>query len=205
MTTLSIRQVGSRGAKLLTFGGSVGRYAVSDGEAVLATGQFRTARSQLEIEAGGRRLGAKLKWNLDVPNELEVLENATGEKVIEGRRISGERQEQEWAMVLPTGATVSWIYRAEQDKLGFFNPDGGPVMQMGHDPSFDTSAKGGTLRVLFRFWGAAVASADRFLVQVEDGAVGQAVTREVLPILALLSMWLEKLAEADTSSLRGFA
>ena len=204
MTTLSIRQVGSRGAKLLTFGGSLGRYAVGDGDAVLATGQFRTARSQLDIEADGRLLTAKMKWKLDLPNELEVVDATTGEKVIEGRRTSGARQEQEWAMVLPTGATVSWVYRAEQDTLGVFNPDGGPVMQMGHDPSFDTSAKGGTLRVLFRFWGAAIASADRFVAQVEDGAVGQAVRREDLPILALLSMWLEKTAEADTTPTGGF-
>jgi hypothetical protein len=146
-----------------------------------------------------------MKWKLDVPNEVEVVDGATGQPVIHGKRRSGKRMEQDWTFTLSDGRTVSWAIHGGEEKVGFFDPDGGPIMQMGHDPSFDTSAPGGTLRVLLRFWGAAVASADKFLVFVEDGAVGHAVAAEDVPILALLGMWLEKAAEAPESTTGGFA
>ena len=108
-------------------------------------------------------------------------------------------------MTLPAGGTISWFYKREPDKVGFFDADGAPILQIGHDPSFDTSAPGGTLRVLLRFWGAAIESTDRYVALVEDGAIGQAVTAEDVPVLALLGMRLQRAAEVDDMPSAGFA
>lgn len=197
MATLFVRKVGSRGAKLLTLGGEPGDWEVTDGEVVLATARARLAHDQLDIDAKGRRLTARMPgitWSGD-PDKLEVVDQTTGQKVIDGKRTSGRLQNQEWSVILPTGAAISWMYRTDPQRLGFYETSGAPIMLMGHDPSFQTPAKGGTLRILLRFWGSAIASADRYVARVEDGAIGNAVTAEEVPVLALLGMWLQRKAE----------
>ena len=170
----------------------------ANGDVILATARARLRRDELEIDAGGRQLTARmpemLRWGPS--KEFDVVDDATGERVIDGKLISGGGPgDQEWAVTLSTGGTISWIYQGEPRKLGFYDSGGAPVMLMGHDPSFDTSAKGGTLRILLRFWGAAIASSDRYVAQVEEGAVGHAVAGEEVPLLALLGMWLQRHAE----------
>ena len=93
MSTLFVRKIGSRRKRLLTLGGDWGTWTVSDGEAVLATARFRLKPPGLEVEAGDRRLIARMKWKWDVPDQLEVADMATGEKVIEGKRTSGGRRD----------------------------------------------------------------------------------------------------------------
>ena len=138
------------------------------------------------------------------PEELEVVDDGTGERVIDGKIISGGRAEhgaytEEWAVTLATGRTISWFYTREPDKLGFYDTGGAPVLRIGHDPSFDTAAKGGTFRILLRFWAAAAESTDRYIAHVEDGAVGRLVPAEDVPVLALVAMWLERTADSRYS------
>ena len=124
--------------------------------------------------------------------------------MIEGKIISGGHAEhgayaEEWAVTLATGRAISWLYARSPDKLGFYDTDGAPVLRIGHDPSFDTTAKGGTFRILLRFWAAAAASTDRYVAHVEDGAVGGLVPAEDVPVLALVAMWLERTADSRYS------
>jgi hypothetical protein len=204
MSTLHVQKVGSKAAKVATLGGELGTWGVYDGDTLLATARIRVKK--IDIEADGRRLTAHLHGlfkTIDAWDGYEVVDDATGETVLSGRRTKGQRQEQEWDVRLRSGTTITWLYRMSEKRLGYFDADGTPIMQLGHDPSFDTKAGGGTLRVLLRFWGAALASTDRFLVTVEDGAVGRVVAPEALPILALMSMWLAKSAEASTTTSGG--
>jgi hypothetical protein len=182
--------------------GQGGSWGVFDGDTLLATGHIGI-NPKMQIEAGGRHLTARLHgWfkAIDAFESYEVADDATGETVLSAKRLSGQRQEQEWEVSLRSGTTITWLYRMSEERLGYFEADGAPIMQAGHDPSFDTSGGVGTFRMLLRFWGAALASADRFVATVEDDAVGRVVAAEDLPILALMSMWLEKGAEASTST-----
>ena len=50
--------------------------------------------------------------------------------------------------------------------------------------------------MLLRMWGGAIKSADRYVAQVEDGAVGRVVPVADVPVLALLVLWLERTADS---------
>jgi hypothetical protein len=189
-------------AKLATLDGELGTWGVFDGDTLLASARIG-AKPQMKIDAGGRRLTGRLHgWfkMIDAFESYDVVDETTGETVLSAKRLSGQRQEQEWEVHLASGTTITWLYRMSEERLGYFDTDGAPIMELGHDPSFDTSGGVGTFRMLLRFWGAAVASADRFLATVEDDAVGRVVAAEDLPLLALMSTWLEKLAEASTTT-----
>jgi hypothetical protein len=208
MATLFVRRAGDMGAKAPAVDGSRRRWAVSDGVAVLATARQRLVRDQLDIDAGGRHLTVRMpgmrRWG--VPKVFEVVDDSTGEKVIAGKPSSSGRRgnrDQEWALTLPSGGTLSWFYQPEPRKLGFYDRGGAPVMLMGRDPSFDLPAKVSVLRILLRLWGAAIASSARFVVQVEDDAVGDVVTAQDVPILALLGTWLQRIAEAEDPASTG--
>ncbi len=202
MATLHVRKTGSKGRKLLTLGGDPSQWAVSNDNAELATARLRLASYDLDIDAGGRHLTARMPWvHFGHPKELEVVDDGTGQKVVEGTLTWGGKARpgpygEEWAVTLATGRTISWFYERNPDKLGFYDTDDAPVLLIGHDPTFDTSAKGGTFRILLRMWGAAAASTDRYVAQVEDGAVGRLVPDEDVPVLALLGMLLERTADS---------
>ncbi len=201
-TTLFVRKVGSKATKLLTLGGEPGKWAVTDGDGELATARLRLSSYELEIDAGDRHLTGHLPMPLTGhPEEFEVVDDTTGQKTIDGQIVSGGRAEhgayaEEWKVTLANGQAVSWFYARRPDRLGFYDASGAPILRFGHDPSFDTSAKGGTFRILLRFWGAAAASADRYIAQVEDGAVGRLVPPDDVPVLALLALWLERTADS---------
>ena len=61
-----------------------------------------------------------------LPDAFEVVDGATDEKVIDGKLTSGgglnRPRDEEWEVTLPTGGTISWIYRREPEKLGFYEP-----------------------------------------------------------------------------------
>jgi hypothetical protein len=63
------------------------------------------------------------------------------------------------------GVTISWVYRADFDRFGFYDGHGAPLVLMTHDPSLDTPAKRGTLRTLLRFWAATARSSERYVLE----------------------------------------
>jgi hypothetical protein len=74
------------------------------------------------------------------------------------------------------------------------------------NPSFDTSgletSRGalGTLRILLRFWGSAIASSNRYLLHVADDAVGRVFDADDVPVLALVGVWLQADVEGEAES-----
>ncbi len=201
--TLAIRKVGSERQRLLTLGGEAHRWAVTDGGTVLATAGSSLANDNLDIEVDGRRLTLRLPrrgW-FTPPSSCEVVDDQTGRQVANATMVSGGRTRrnqisEEWKVTLASGATLSWIYRRADDVLGFYQPQGGaPVLRIGHDPSFDAPANASVLRILLRFWFAAAASADRYLVRVEPGVIGHLVPSDDLPVVALFALWMERTAD----------
>jgi hypothetical protein len=206
MTTLRVRRVGSERSKLPMLGGLSGRWAVSAGDAELATARDHFSRPELDIDADGRRLTARMRGKIGrgkPPRDFEVVDDRTGEKVADGNRVWGGGRNpppngEEWDVALASGSTISWFYMRGPDKVGFYD-NGAPVLRIGNDPSFDLSAKGGTFRILLRMWGGAIRAAGRYVVQVEDSAVGRVVPAEDVPVLALVAMWLKKNADVRYS------
>jgi hypothetical protein len=198
MTTFHVR--GAGGANFLT-------WILTNDKAEIATARKRLTSDSLEIDIAGRRVTARIK-DPRGPTTLAVVEDRTGTSLMTGKLLSSSNspEQREWAMELRSGTTLSWFYQGEPRKLGYFEPDGKLVMDQGRDPSFDTTGLGpsrgalGMLRILFRFWGAAVASSNRYLLQVADGAVGPVVTAEDIPVLALLGVWLQADVEAEADS-----
>jgi hypothetical protein len=198
MTTLHVR--GAGGANLLT-------WILTDDKAEIATARRRLTSDTMTIDIAGRRLTARIK-DPGGPTTLAVVDDATGEPVMTGTLLSSRTspEQREWAMTVRGGNTLTWFYQGEPRKLGYFEPDGELVMDQGHDPSFDASglesSRGvlGTLRILFRFWGAAVASSNRYLLHVADDAVGRTLGAEDVPVLALVGVWLQADVEGEAES-----
>jgi hypothetical protein len=206
MTTLFVRRVGSQRSKLTMLGGLSGRWAVSDGDTELATARDHFSRPELDIDADGRQLTARMPGKIGrgkPPREFEVVDDRTGEKLADGTRVWDARTKprptgEEWDVALASGSTISWFYMRDPDKLGFYD-NGAPVLRIGNDPSFDVPAKASTFRILLRMWGGAIRAAGRYAVQVEDSAVGRVVPAEDVPVLALVAMWLKKNADVRYS------
>jgi hypothetical protein len=208
VATLFVHKAGNRWARLFTLGGEPSRWAVTDVDVELASARTWLTRQDIAIEAGGRHLTLHMPgsgWR-NRPRQFAVVDDASGQCVISGQLTHGGVTGgltssglvvEEWAVTLAGGSTIAWHYRQpDPRKLGFFDPTGAPVLQIGHDPSFDMTTPASTLRILLRFWGAAAASADRYVALVEDSAVGRWVSSEDVPVLALVGMWLERTANS---------
>jgi hypothetical protein len=198
MTTLHVR--GAGGTQFLT-------WVLTDDTTELATATNRLASDTMEIDARGRRLTARRTGRMfGSARELSVTDSTTGQTSITGKVLASSDSPpyREWEINFPSGASLTWFYQGEPRKLGFFEPDGTPLIEQGHDPAFDApknaSGRLGTLRILLSFWKGALASANRYLVHVADDAVGRAVDAADVPILALLGVWLQAEAEADADS-----
>jgi hypothetical protein len=192
---LTVQKVGGAWRRLTTFGGGVGRWSVADGDRVLATAAMRSVSSGMRIEIAGRRL------HLDMPGALRirsagtvgVFDDATGTHVVAGSRVTGGRDRnlvcEAWTFAVAGHAPVEFTYRLREPRmLGFSDGRGAPLIRIGHDPSFTARAGDSWVRVLFRMWGAAVQSADRYLVHVYDRSVDA-------PLLALIGVWMERTAD----------
>jgi hypothetical protein len=198
---MSTLRISKAGRKMLGLGGT-GHWVVVDAEgAQVATATNRLAAHELRIESGRDRLTARIPagmLQLRYPEELEVVHDGTGQSFMEGRLASvdlrgGTFHEEAWAITLSSGAAITWAYTMIGDrKLGFYEPSGRALMTFGHDPSFDVSGDMSTLRILLRFWGAAAASADRYLVRADSASLGRIVPAEEVPVLAMLGVWLER-------------
>jgi hypothetical protein len=209
--TLFIRKSDSGMARWLTFGGEPSRWVVGNGRTELAIARSWFTRYLLEIEVGGRSLTAHMPGILgpSIPRSFEVVEDATGRRLVEGTIRSGGSTPvgaygEEWAVTLAGGVTFSWIYRrGEPHKLGFYQGDGARLMAIGHDSGFEADGQTGTLGVLLRFWAAAEKSVDRYIARFEDGVIGEFVRVEDAPVLALLGMWLERTAQSRYAPVGG--
>jgi hypothetical protein len=69
-----------------------------------------------------------------------------------------------------------------------YDERGAPLMILGHDPSFKPATGDSWVRILFRIWGAAIASADRYHVEVYDRSIDA-------PLLALIGVWMERTSD----------
>jgi hypothetical protein len=194
MTTLTVR--GAGGAKLLT-------WVLSDGTSELGTGRRRLTSDTMEIDLRGRRLTARRPGS----GVLDVTDDATGQTLIRGKLLasSDSPRYREWAVTLPSGATLTWFYQGEPRKLGYYNYDGAPVILQGHDPSFEVPRQVqqgwiGTLRILLSFWKGAVTSSNRYRVHVDDDAVRRVAATDEVSILALLGPWLQAEVEVEEPS-----
>jgi hypothetical protein len=139
MATLVVRRVGGKANRVLTFGGE-GQWVVADGDTELATARSRTTTNRLDIEAGGRRLTADMPgmYRSGPEKAFTVTDVATGERVVDGTRISGGSLKapfrEKWAVTFATGAELEWIYKNDPRQLGFYDSAGDPVMVVGHQP-----------------------------------------------------------------------
>jgi hypothetical protein len=198
MTTMHVR--GAGGTQFLT-------WVLSDETSQLATATNRLLSDTMEIDIHGRRMTARRTGRMfGSPRDLSIIDDTTGQTRVTGKVVASRDSPayREWAIGLAGGAALTWFYQATPRKLGLFEPDGTPVIEQGHDPSFDLpkdpSGKLGALRILLNFWKGAITSSNRYVVHVADDAVGRVVDAADVPALALLGIWLQAEAEADASS-----
>jgi hypothetical protein len=199
MATLRIRRVGGAAKRWLSVGSVAARWSLIDGARELATGRTFVKNDDLSIVIGDRHLIARLAGGtaFSAPRNLTVVDETSGETVVDAAYVSGGSPgmhntiDETWAVKLVTGAEVRWRFRTATEAR-FIDADGATIVSIGHDPSFDVEANQGTFRTLMRMWGGVIAASDRYIVQVDERAVGGAVTGDDVPILAMLAMWLER-------------
>lgn len=211
MRTLFVRRSGSQLSQWLALGG--GGWTVSDGRSELAQARMRLIRNEINVSIGGRKFTGRIPrtMGLSIPRAMEVVEDDTGRRIVEGKLVSGGATPagsfvDQWEMAFGSGSTISWFYWPEDKKhprrLGFYELDGTPVMTLGHDPSFSVPAGGGTFRILLALWGGAIASMDRYVMQMDEGAIDRVIPASDLPLLAFLGMFMERTAEGRYESVR---
>jgi hypothetical protein len=194
--TLLIRKTGGTAKRALTFGGE-GDWVVTDGDRELATARSRTLAHQLDIEIDGRRLSAEMPgmYSPAPENEFTVHDEASGDRVVDGRRIVDDHTGQvreKWSVRFTGGAELLWMYKLDPPEMGFYDLAGSRVMGIGHHVPFDPSSKRGTFRILLHLWSSAAKSTEQYAADFEEHAIGPVVPAADVPLLAVLGMWLER-------------
>jgi hypothetical protein len=198
-----VRKAGGGLQKLLTLGGGAGSWIVADsGGHTLAIAEVRFGRlGTFTIDAGGRRLTFQMPgmYGFSHPTEFEIVDDSD-QRVLSGKITYGGRDnrnliDEVWTVTLASGDTLSWIHRRREAMLGFYDLAGAPVLLLGHDASFDTSAGGSTFRILLRLWAGVAASKDRYVALHELTGTGKTLPAEAVPALVLLAVWLERTAD----------
>jgi hypothetical protein len=204
VTSMHLRREGGGGRRLLGLGGP-GRWVVTadDGRA-LAGATDRLLSADLEVEVGPRRVTARMPGVLRIrsPKAFEVTDDVAGHQVAEGRLIGADTpskvfRREEWSVTVGGGPPMAFVQSVEAPRtLGWYDPAGPPLLLAGHDPSFDASGSTSTVGVLFKFWRAAAESRDVYRATVDAEAAGRFVSADDLPLLALLTIWLERTTDA---------
>ncbi|WP_109506967.1 hypothetical protein [Nocardioides speluncae] len=170
---------------------SGGEWAVTDGDATLATARGGMLSDRLEIHHNGRVLRADLS-----KGALVVTDSATGEQVVRAAHIPGRDPQvavrEKWAVSFATGAELAWMYKSEPRQMGFYDAAANPVMVIGHHISIQAPRKASVVRILFRMWTGAVKSAGEYGAVFDEPALAALSLTSDAPLLALLGMTLER-------------
>lgn len=166
------------------------RWVLKEGTAELATARQVGLRSRLEVETGGRRFTACGQRR---PKGWVVVDDATGQKVLDLTYTVFQRTAEAAQVTLPTGVRLFWTLRLKDGDrtTGFYEATGAPVVVMDHHLPWQPSAQHGTSGNLLRLWGSVLRASDNFRVDVEDAAAARLVRSDELLTLVLLGAWLD--------------
>jgi hypothetical protein len=197
-TTLRVAKTGDATRRLLSLGGEPGRWAVTDeAGTVLAEAGMKLVATAMDVDVGGRRLSARMPGaaGFGRPQAFHVDEDAVGQAVITGELLDGGRTAsglvgERWRLSVGNEAPIDFVYRLSEPRtFGFYDQQGAALLELGHDPSFTAEQGDRWWRILFRLWGAAATSTDRYVVTVHRPQPDAA-------LLALIGTWLERSAES---------
>jgi hypothetical protein len=171
-------------------GGWGGRWVLKDGAVEIATARHPFIRSGFEMEIAGRRLTVSEQ---NRHREIVVVDDATGQQVLELIYTVFLRREEAAYITLPTGATLHWMLNLQDRDLmtGFYDDTGAPVVTIGNYLPWQPWARHGTWGNLWRFWYSFAQAADHYQASVEDATAARLVRTDELLTLIMLGVWMD--------------
>jgi hypothetical protein len=167
-----------------------GRYALKDGEAVVATARTYVGRRGFEFVIAGRRLTVVAKRR---SGGFEAIDEATGQKMLDLIFTTLQVREEAAYVTLSTGVRLYWTLKMrEGDRMtGFYDEAGNEIVTVGHHVPWQPSARHGVWGNLWRFWFAFAKAGQYFSADIADAVAARLLRRDETLTLVMLGAWLD--------------